>query len=295
MSLASSTDGFALDMQGLANLRRTAQQDHAAGVKEASKQFEAMFLQMMLKSMRAAIPKSDLDKDSQTALYTEMLDEQWAQHLAGKGLGLAEQLDRQLGGTGGARVTAPSGMVANVQQAFAAWQRRAVGDVGSRAAHVQDFVQRLAGPAQQASRSSGIPAELIVAQAALETDWGRRKIPTASGEDSHNLFGIKAGGRWRGATTEVMTTEFEDGAMRKQIQSFRAYASDDAALADYAQLIGNNANYAGVISARDPLQAAHALQKGGYATDPDYASKLIAVMATIGPLQVARGASPPTL
>ncbi|WP_416421449.1 flagellar assembly peptidoglycan hydrolase FlgJ [Pseudomonas sp. App30] len=285
MSLASSTDGFALDMQGLANLRRTAAQDRNAGAHEASKQFEAMFLQMMLKSMRAAIPKSDLDNDSQTAMYTEMLDEQWAQHLAGKGLGLAEVLDRQLGVSSGQRVTAPSGRVGNVQQAFAAWQRRAVGDVGSRAAHVQDFVQRLAGPAQQASRSSGIPAELIVAQAALETDWGRRKIPTASGEDSHNLFGIKAGGRWRGATTEVMTSEFEDGQMRKQVQSFRAYESDAAALADYTQLIGNTASYAGVRSARDPLQAAHALQQGGYATDPDYASKLIAVMATIGPLR----------
>lgn len=285
MSLASSTDGFALDMQGLANLRRTAQNDRAAGAKEASKQFEAMFLQMMLKSMRAAIPKSDLDKDSQTSLYTEMLDEQWSQHLAGKGLGLAEQLERQLGGDTGQRVSAPSGMVANVQQTFAAWQRRAVGEASARAAHVEDFVQRLAGPAQQASRSSGVPAELIVAQAALETDWGRRKITTAGGEDSHNLFGIKAGGRWRGASTEVMTTEFQDGEMRKQLQSFRAYSSDEAALADYTQLIGSNANYAGVLSARDPLQAAHALQKGGYATDPDYASKLIAVMATIGPLR----------
>ncbi|WP_277960465.1 flagellar assembly peptidoglycan hydrolase FlgJ [Pseudomonas sp. RIT-To-2] len=285
MSLASSTDGFALDMQGLANLRRTAQTDRAAGAKEASKQFEAMFLQMMLKSMRAAIPKSDLDKDSQTSLYTEMLDEQWSQRLAGKGLGLAEQLERQLGASTGQRVTAPSGRVANVQQTFAAWQRRAVGEVGARAAHVEDFVQRLAGPARQAARSSGVPAELILAQAALETDWGRRKIPTGSGEDSHNLFGIKAGGRWRGASTEVMTTEFQDGEMRKQLQSFRAYPSDEAALADYTRLLGGNANYAGVLSARDPLQAAHALQKGGYATDPDYASKLIAVMATIGPLR----------
>ena len=84
-----STDGFALDVQGLDRLRNSAHLDPHAGLKEASKQFEALFLQMMLKSMRAAVPKSEMSNNSQTEMYTEMLDQQWAQSLAGKGIGLA--------------------------------------------------------------------------------------------------------------------------------------------------------------------------------------------------------------
>lgn len=292
MSVASGTDGFALDVQGLAALKRTAHQDSAAGIKEATKQFEALFLQMMLKSMRAAIPKSEMGKDSQTSLYTDMLDQQWAQSLAGRGMGLADQLSGQLGGARAMREPAqpssgsPLGSISQAsRQAFAAWGRRAAPAVeGGRAAHVEAFVARMAGPAQRVAERSGIPAQLIVAQAALETDWGRRQIPTASGADSHNLFGIKAGSQWRGATTDVLTTEYQQGQAQKQTERFRAYPSDEAAFADYARLISSNENYAGVRTAADPLQAARALQQGGYATDPQYASKLISVMATIGPL-----------
>lgn len=302
MSLVSGTEGFALDMQGLADLRRTSHQGAGAGVKEASKQFEALFLQMMLKSMRAAIPKSDMDKDSTSDLYTEMLDQQWAQHLAGRGMGLAEQLDKQLG-AGAAHVPtdmpmprvspfAQTSVSQASNQAWQAWKRREMsGENVERAAHVEDFVARMSGPAQRVAQSSGIPAELIVAQAALETDWGRRQITTASGADSHNLFGIKAGSQWRGATTAVLTTEYDQGQAHKQTEQFRAYGSVDAAFADYARLIGSNSNYAGVMSARNPLDAARALQQGGYATDPHYADKLISVMATIGPLS-APGTAP---
>ncbi|MDE1168394.1 MAG: flagellar assembly peptidoglycan hydrolase FlgJ [Pseudomonas sp.] len=295
MSLASSTDGFALDVQGLDALKRSAHKDSAAGIKEASKQFEALFLQMMLKSMRAAIPKSSMDQDSQTSLYTEMLDQQWAQSLAGRGMGLADQLSGALGANKAAIAEAApqapkdspfGGLTINTRQAYQAWKRREMpGEAVERAAHVDDFVARMRGPAQRVAQNSGIPAELILAQAALETDWGRRQITTASGADSHNLFGIKAGGQWRGATTEVLTTEYDQGQAHKQRESFRAYPSYDAAFADYARLIGNNDNYAGVLAAPNPLQAARALQQGGYATDPHYADKLISVMATIGPLR----------
>jgi flagellar protein FlgJ len=314
MTVASSTDGFALDMQGLANLKRQAQQDAAGGLKEASKQFEALFLQMMLKSMRAAIPESELSSGSQTKLYTEMFDQQLAQQLAGRGMGLSEQLTRHLsGGVPGAAPGVPAQdlqrgrvpqapLFASVspfagssssasQQAIQAWQQRdgdtpAVGarEAGERPAHVEAFVSQLRGPAQRVAARSGIPAELIVAQAALETDWGRRQIKTGSGADSHNLFGIKAGSRWQGATTDVLTTEYEQGEPRKQVERFRVYPSYEAAFHDYAQLIQRNPNYAGVHQAGNASQAARALQDGGYATDPQYAQKLISVMARIGPL-----------
>ncbi|NUT81657.1 flagellar assembly peptidoglycan hydrolase FlgJ [Pseudomonas brassicacearum] len=309
MSMMGSTDGFALDVQGLEQLKRRSQQDPGASLKEASKQFEALFLQMMLKSMRAAIPKSEMSSDSQTELYTEMLDQQWAQSLSGKGIGLAEQLTRQLGGhftkpsdvsadveseaalffdVPSARSTAAASPFANAAQtqAFEAWKRREVsGTDNERPEHVQAFVSRLNESAQKAANSSGVPAELILAQAALETDWGRRQITTAHGADSHNLFGIKAGSQWQGPTAQVMTTEYAAGEAQKQVESFRVYSSYEAAFNDYARLISTRPGYAAVRNATDAPQAALALQQGGYATDPQYAQKLISVMATIGPLR----------
>ena len=291
-----STDHFALDVQGLDHLRNSAHLDPHAGLKEASKQFEAVFIQMMLKSMRAAVPKSEMSSNSQTEMYTEMLDQQWAQSLSGKGIGLAEQLTRQLSGYThaptpelSAATTAFLDLPPTRPNPFAAWKRHEVSGANTaQPDHVQAFIARLSGPAQTAARHSGVPAELILAQAALETDWGRRTITTAQGADSHNLFGIKAGAAWQGATTEVMTTEYTDDAAQKQLEAFRVYPSDDAAFSDYARLMRSRPGYAAVRNADDAPQAAIALQQGGYATDPRYAQKLISVMATIGPLHVTQ-------
>lgn len=308
MAAAALGERFALDLQGLQRLKHTAREDSPAALREASKQFEALFLQAMLKSMREASPKSALLDSSQTRLYTELLDQQWAQHLAGQGLGLAEQLAGQLRGV--VPATAPAqgageenllagipratprplyGSVALPSAAPGAAERTtkapaSLGSVVERPAHVTDFLDRLQAPARRASRASGVPAELILAQAALETGWGRRQIATASGGDSHNLFGIKAGSQWRGATADVLTTEYVDGQAQRRVERFRAYPSLDAGLADYARLIGGNPRYAGVVAAPDAAQAARALQQAGYATDPAYADKLIAVMASLGPL-----------
>ncbi len=310
MNMAGSTEGFALDVQGLEQLKRRAQQDPGASLKETTKQFEALFLQMMLKSMRGAIAKSEMSSDSQTELYTEMLDQQWAQSLSGKGIGLAEQLARQLSGystkhnnstdmdaatlfldrpaSRAMGSASPFANTADQTQAFEAWKRREVsGANNERPEHVQAFVSRLSGPVQKVALSSGVPAELILAQAALETDWGRRQITTDDGTNSHNLFGIKAGSQWQGATTQVMTTEYAGGEAQKQVESFRVYPTYEAAFNDYARLIRTRPGYAAVRNATDAPQAAMALQQGGYATDPKYAEKLISVMATIGPLRPA--------
>lgn len=189
MNKGGSTDGFALDVQGLDRLRNSAHLDPQSGLKQASKQFEALFLQMMLKSMRAAVPKSEMSNNSQTEMYTEMLDQQWAQSLAGKGIGLAEQLTRQLSGyttrqapeldsaTTAFLDLPPSRPTPFASPAFDAWKRREVsGGDKDQPEHVQAFIARLSEPAQKAARASGVPAELILAQAALETDWGRRTI-----------------------------------------------------------------------------------------------------------------------
>ncbi len=332
---------FALDMQGIQRLRHTASRDPNAGLDEAAKQFEALFVQMMMKSMREATPRSDLLHSEQTEFYESLLDQQWAQHLSGRGIGLAEQLVNQLEGRGMVpereqasseidsliagiprgtpRVLSDGLSAGNMpsdepaeradnaagaalpgsfldaldlqrgarQEAAAPTEAPARAERGDRPDHVRAFVDELAAPAQAASRATGVPAELILAQAALETGWGRHEIPDARGGNSHNLFGIKAGSRWQGETTDITTHEYIDGQRTRITDTFRVYDSFEEAFTDYAGLIGNNPRYAGVVEAPNAERAARALQQGGYATDPAYADKLVAIMNTLGPIDTA--------
>ncbi|MHB0775302.1 flagellar assembly peptidoglycan hydrolase FlgJ [Halomonas sp. WWR20] len=320
MSMGELSNQFALDMQGMQRLKHTAKTAPEQGVKEAARQFEAVFLQMMLKSMRDATPQSGLLNSEQTRFYTSMLDQQWSQHLAGQGIGIAEQIVSQLESSGLVPgLSANDNLIAGIPRGtprvlhdalvsdaelpelskeIAALEARAEAPISEgelseletetekttakRAAHVEAFLSQLQAPAQAASRATGVPAELILAQAALETGWGSREIPTADGGNSHNLFGIKAGSRWEGDVTQITTTEYIDGRPRKIVDGFRVYASFEEAFTDYARLIGNNPRYAEVVTAATPQDAARALQSGGYATDPKYADKLISIMAQVG-------------
>ena len=141
-----------------------------------------------------------------------------------------------------------------------------------------DFIAMLSKPAQAASEQSGIPHHLILAQAALESGWGQRQILTRDGKPSYNVFGIKATGSWQGKTTDIMTTEFENGEAKKVKQKFRVYDSYFDALNDYVKLLSNNPRYAAVTTASSPEQGAQALQAAGYATDPKYAQKLVGMI-----------------
>jgi peptidoglycan hydrolase FlgJ len=139
------------------------------------------------------------------------------------------------------------------------------------------------GPsAQAASAASGVPAPLILAQAALESGWGKREIRADDGTQSFNLFGIKADRGWKGPVVEITTTEYVDGEPQKVRAKFRAYASYDEAFADYASFITRNPRYANVLATDDPAQAAHGLQRAGYATDPQYGHKLVRIMQKFG-------------
>jgi flagellar protein FlgJ len=160
------------------------------------------------------------------------------------------------------------------------------------AEHVQAFLEPLAEPAQAASRRTGVPAELILAQAALETGWGQYQIVTPEGQNSHNLFGIKAGSQWQGPTTEVTTHEHIEGQRVRLRDRFRVYESFEAAFTDYASLISESPRYAAVTRAPDAEQAARELQAGGYATDPAYADKLIRIMESLGPVVSQASRSP---
>jgi flagellar protein FlgJ len=150
---------------------------------------------------------------------------------------------------------------------------------GAAPAHVETFVQRLLPHAQAASAATGIPARFMLGQAALESGWGKAEIRGADGQNSHNLFGIKAGASWKGKTVDIVTTEYVNGKPQKQVDTFRAYDSYADSFRDYANLLRNNARYQNVLAqGHDAAGFAQGLQQAGYATDPKYAQKLMSVI-----------------
>lgn len=259
---ADSTGGLVADSQALDRLRYQARQAPDQALKSAAQQFEMVFLDLMLKNMRAATPQDGMLDSEQTKLFTGMLDQQLAQEMSKRGVGLADLMVRQLG---------PQPSPANPHTASAAHYHD----------DRQSFVDRMLPHAEQASRTTGIPAQLMLGQAALESGWGKHEIRLADGGNSHNLFGIKAGKDWQGKVAEITTTEYHDGIAANQVERFRAYPSYAAAFEDYARLLGESPRYAGVKAQPDAAQFAQSLQQGGYATDPHYADKLLRVIGSI--------------
>lgn len=304
---------FALDVQGVDALKRTTRTSPEEGLRQVSRQFEAMFMNMVLKSMREATPQSGLFDSQSEKIYTSMLDQQLSQNLSGRGVGLAEamlvQLQRQVasGSTnmdveavpmsllprGGIPLKADSGIPLGSAPAPSTRVDlslyRVNNDRGASSAataslqgHVDAFVDRMGASAQAASEASGVPAPLILAQAALESGWGKREIRADDGTLSFNLFGIKADKSWQGRVVETTTTEYVDGEPQRVRAKFRAYDSYEEAFTDYARFMTRNPRYAGVVTAGDPAEAAHGLQRAGYATDPQYGQKLVRIMQKFG-------------
>ena len=273
------------DARGLDALRTRATKDPKAVAKEAAKQFETLFMQQLLKSMREATKNDDgMDNDA-SKLGSEMLDSQWATRLAGRPGGLADVIARQMEKQ---IQSATQPVASKTDSANATPVDLAKPDAPVRPPQqaAANFVQQHQGAAQAAEAASGIPASFMIAQAAHETGWGRKEIRNPDGSSAHNLFGIKAGANWSGPTTDVTTTEYIGGVARKVVQKFRAYASYAESFADYAKLMANNPRYQKVVAAGSNAQAfAQGLQKAGYATDPAYADKLGRVINTTLRLQ----------
>lgn len=283
----------AWDAQSLNDLKAKAGKDPAGNIRPVARQVEGMFVQMMLKSMRDALPKDGLFSSDSTRLYTSMYDQQIAQQMtAGKGLGLADVIVRQMQAAQGGEPQTPAQVpmkfdletVTSYQnQALTQMVRKAMpkptpvsdeplsGDSG-------DFLAQLSLPARLASEQSGVPHHLILAQAALESGWGQRQIRRENGEPSFNIFGVKATASWKGPTTEITTTEYENGEAKKVKARFRVYSSYLEALSDYVGLLSRNPRYAAVTTAATAEQGAQALQNAGYATDPQYARKLTSMI-----------------
>jgi flagellar protein FlgJ len=301
-----ASESLAGDVRDAQELRGQFKSDPKAALHGAAQQFEALFLQMMLKSMRATTGQDSLVDSDASRFFTEMLDQQTAKNLSQTGtVGLAQaleaQLARRLSPDGTASGEAPARSAGSVQvrgthglagQIAALAQRSAAlagtaklagddGTAGGNAATAQtprDFVNQIWPYAVEASRSTGIPPQFLVAHAALESGWGKRDIRNADGSPSYNLFGIKAGKSWSGKRTEVLTTEYQDGVPSQQKEAFRSYGSYAEAFQDYAQLLRSNPRYGAVIGSQDGTEFARSLQQAGYASDPKYAEKLAAII-----------------
>ncbi|CAG2131717.1 flagellar assembly peptidoglycan hydrolase FlgJ [Ralstonia mannitolilytica] len=360
MNPTDLTTRLALDSRGFESLKQTARTDPTGAAKTVAKQFDAIFVNMMLKQMRDASPQNGPFDSSSTKMYTSMLDQQLSQTMASRGVGVADQLLKQMlrqanrvdpdaggkvntalssstatntplpGAAGSATDAAKAiartslnsmaasaasgveddgsgistvprpGLEARVERALAALRKQA--EAESKAAdmlpevdlsgvaseprgdRMASFYNKLIGHASQAAQETGIPANFMIGHAALESGWGRREIKAKDGSNTHNLFGIKAGGSWTGKTAEVTTTEYIGGVARKVKEKFRAYSSYAEAFKDYANLLANNPRYSHVVAAgngNDAASFAKGLQRAGYATDPNYAHKIMAVLKQI--------------
>lgn len=306
------------DINNLTALKGAVKHDDPKALKAAAQQFESLFMQMVLKSMRDASPREGLFDSEQTRMYESLLDQQLAQVMSAKGsIGLAALIEKQLAKTssdpvgfegglplapaprqipvGGAPapLPLPDGAApprylpldrvpthpGNAMAPTAPAPPDAVsGDATQASPAMREFVARIWPHAIETSRATGIPAHFLVAQAALETGWGRAEPRLADGRPSFNLFGIKSGSSWTGPVAESGTTEYVEGVAQRQTARFRAYGSYAESFRDYAAMLTSNPRYAGIAGIQDAAAFARGLQRSGYATDPAYADKLARII-----------------
>ena len=271
-----ANQALAADGRALNALKVQAGQNSPEAAREAAKQFESLFMREMIKSMREATMKSGLLDGAEGNLANDMYDQQLSVQMSGLPGGLTEaiqrQLTRQMGGAE-AELSVPSTLSLDTSAL-----RRTASTKNSTTPSpkgLDAFVQHHRATAERVAQDSGIPASFMLGQAGHETGWGKGEIRHKDGSAAYNLFGIKAGKSWTGKVAEVTTTEYINGVARKVTAKFRAYDSYEDSFRDYARLINDNPRYE---KAREKVGSAVAyateLQKAGYATDPEYASKL---------------------
>ncbi len=290
---SDASGSLAVSAQSLDKLRMQAKQSPDQALKVVAQQFETVFMNMMLKSMREATPQDGMFDSEQTKMFTGMLDQQLVQSMSSRGVGLADIMIKQLSRPASSGVaqasseavlaTPPARTVSATPVAYGDSFVNGMKNSPSQPTPLQqDFVRRMTPHAVQANQETGVPTHLVLGQAALESGWGKREIRMSDGSTSFNLFGIKAGSNWNGKVAEVVTTEYHNGIASKQVEKFRAYSSYTEAFSDYAHLLRDNPRYAQVLqSGQGSPELAHAVQRAGYATDPDYADKLVKVMNRI--------------
>jgi len=301
--LPAIPDTLAVDVADAQALRLKAARGDKAALAGAARQFEGMMVAQMLKTMRQT--RFNDEDDPMTGgdgmkLYRDLLDQQWASQMAkGQGLGFADMMvkamDRQLPvatselsvrssqlSVGGAQAAVANAAATTPASQTADKPLQSINSplTTDSSKPTTGFIARMRPHAETAAAFTGVPADFILAHAALESGWGRHEIKDGEGTSSHNLFGIKAGRSWDGAVAETLTTEYRQGLPVKLTQRFRAYADYSSAFTDYANLL--KTRYAGAWQGGSDASAfAQGLVAGGYATDPAYANKLQSVIARV--------------
>jgi flagellar protein FlgJ len=294
-----SNASFYADFGALTALKKDVQANDPQALRAAARQFESLFTDMMLKAMREAKLGDGMGDSQATSFYQDMYDQQLALQMSqGKGLGLADLLVQQL--TRGAAAASANGAAT----ASAASNGNSTGSAsavavpngqssapgaanGVPAAQRIGFIRKLLPYAERAAAQLGISPDGLIAQAALETGWGRH-VPHGGGVSSNNLFGIKAGTTWTGTSVQAATSEYQQATPVAGLASFRAYGSMQQGVNDYVSLLRNHAAYQSALGTGADVGAfATALQRGGYATDPHYVAKLTATAAQVQSLRAA--------
>jgi flagellar protein FlgJ len=254
------------DLNGLAALKKDPNSPQA--ISAVAEQVEALFLQMMLKSMRDATAALETDSN-EMGMYQDMFDKQVALSISQHAdLGIGRLLKRQLEGK-----TAPAAAKVSSGGAHP-------GTGASTLAQTpEEFVERLMPPIRHAASALGVDPLGLLAQAALETGWGQRMPRNADGSASFNMFGIKAGDGWSGARATADSMEVSGGVAKLTRTAFRAYGSIEESVDDFVSLLKNSPRYRDVVAAGGSAQGyIDGIGKSGYATDPEYANKLIKIL-----------------
>lgn len=288
-----ASQSIAIDAKSLGNLKAAAKKNSPEALNQAAKQFEALFLNMVLKSMRDATPTNVNETSTDRKLFTSMFDQQMSQVMAERGVGLADMMIKQLQNAANFNHAdpklmeikekgSPEPMPLNVPKTFDLNKPSTTSfNLSSVTDKVKEFIQPLFAEAKEASQKTGLPPQFILGQAALESGWGKRQILNADGSASHNLFGIKASSSWKGKTTDILTTEYINGKPEKVMATFRSYDSYAEAFSDYANLVSTSPRYKNLIeNGQTLLGFVQGLKKAGYATDTAYAEKLSNLIRT---------------
>jgi len=309
------------DFGQYAQLRAGARSGDAQTTAEVAKQFETLFAEQMLKSMREASGDGDALFPGDAKHFREMYDHEIVKSLTSRGgLGLAAQIERSLLAQQGLPLDSESaasskafsldGYERRMAPLMSALNRASTSIAAARANPSGEQItdadiatlpvarsapsastptsRRLTSPeafvkavwpyAEKAAQAIGVDPRMLVAQAALETGWGKHVPRGSDGGSGNNLFGIKAGASWQGDSATHQTQEFVDGRMQTESASFRSYDSLAESFADYVSFLQSNPRYQSALKvASNGAAFAQALQRSGYATDPAYAKKLTAI------------------
>jgi flagellar protein FlgJ len=287
------------DLNGLNSLKSLARKDDAAALKGVAQQFESMFINMMLKSMRDAtdVMSSDLLSSNESKFYRDMHDQQLSLHLAESGgYGLAEVMFEQMSSQLPQRPADFNNIDVkslNDNQRPELPVQRPVSETNDTRSNSgtaaspdklsafdspEAFIESLLPHAEAAANRLGVEPRILVAQAALETGWGKSMIKDGQGDNSFNFFGIKADQRWQGAVADTQTHEYVEGNRIAIRDAFRAYEDPAQSFDDYVDFLSANPRYQQALEqAGDPELFVRSLQSAGYATDPEYADKILRI------------------